>query len=283
MGEAGSGGGRGSGCSSGCAVGPALAVLVLFGLYWVSPLHDPGNEGAARAGTVGPAQLLQDSLAIVFNSPNGGFGLGNEGTFDHEADRWGGSVLDVRSRVTDGRRDLEVDVLFVGSAMPKFGASRGEATLVHVCYRYSWQGHVYTIEHSTVVCPPGLPDEPVIDRVAVATASPPATVRGTMRDERALADRITEQMSAGGGDAYPTRRYVAALVRMAHISADIPRSIAVRQEIGLIALGTRHACVFGALDSHSMHTWVAPWQAPCTTERAFQGYGLTKWPPMEAS
>ncbi|WP_158997525.1 hypothetical protein [Streptomyces aureus] len=252
--------GRGVGCI-------AVVAILVFGLYWVSPLHDPENTGRARSDAGRRAQSLEDALHANFSSPLGGFSRGSENVLDRVADRFGGTLVSVQARTDDGRRDFDVVLSVPGSATPKFSFDAQDVTEVLVCYRYAWQGYVYTITHRIVDCPKGLPQ--------------PARGPRPQDDTVDLATRITRRGPSALPGSSSAAGTVDALLREADLPSDTPRSIAARNGIQVFAIGSAHSCVYGVLAPDGTQIWRAPWAGPCTAGSAYAGYALTQWPPID--
>lgn len=256
----------------GCGVG-CLAVLVgaLFGLYWLSPLHDPENTGGARAEAERRAQTLEEALVTNFSPPHGNFSRSSEGVLNRVADRFGGTLVAVRAHTGSKRRDFDVLVSVSGTAHPKFSFDPEESTGILVCYEYSWQGYVYGIRHRAVDCPKGLPE-------------PSDGLRpGAQDNTELLASRIVEQGSWMPADSPAAAGAISGMLRKAGVDSGVPRSISVRNGIAAFAAGSPHACVYGVMAPEGLDAWRAPWQAPCTAQGAYQGYAITQWPAISGN
>ncbi|MFE2298771.1 hypothetical protein ACFXAW_11275 [Streptomyces sp. NPDC059445] len=244
----------------------AVVASMAFGLYWISPLHDPENTSRARADAGRRAATVEDALHANFSSPLGGFSRSSEPVLDRVADRFGGTLIDVRSHSSGQRRDFEVLMSVPGTAAPKFSFDAEESTTVLVCYEFSWQGYVYTIEHKTVDCPKELP----------ASSDAP----GSGDDLNRLASRIMEHGSSAAANSPSARSAVEDTLREADVPSGTHRSITIRNDMAVFAVGSTHACVFGVLATEGLYAWRAPWAAHCTTDGAYEGYALTQWPPI---
>ncbi|MFE2532070.1 hypothetical protein [Streptomyces sp. NPDC059371] len=251
--------GRGVGCL-------AVVASAVFGLYWISPLHDPENTGRARADAARRAATVEDALHANFSSPLGGFSRSSEPVLDRVAERFGGTLIDVRTHTGGGRRDFDVLMSVPGAAVPKFSFDADESTKVLVCYEFSWQGYVHTIKHRVVDCPKEL-------------AAPSGGLR-SQDDMGSLASRITQHGSSTPANSPSATAAVEATLREADAPSDARQSITVRNGIVVFTVGSTHSCVFGVLDSEGLYAWQAPWGARCTTGGAYEGYALTEWPPI---
>ncbi|MEU6272927.1 hypothetical protein ABZ871_10990 [Streptomyces populi] len=252
--------GRGVGCL-------AVTAGLVFGLYWLSPLHDPENTGRARTDAGSRAQALEEALHANFSSPLGGFNRGSESVLDRVADRFGGTLVSVHVRTGGGRRDFDVVLSVPGFATPKFSFDSQDATQVLVCYAYSWQGYVHTITHRAVDCPKGVP---------VPSDGPRA-----QDDTGRLASRITRNGPSVTSGSPSATGAVEAVLREAGLPSGTPRSIAVEHGVTVFAVGSPHSCVYGLMAPEGPKAWRAPWAEPCTTEGAYDGYALTQWPPVD--
>ncbi|MET8859737.1 hypothetical protein [Streptomyces sp. NPDC004579] len=245
----------------------AVVASVVFGLYWISPLHDPENTGHARADAGRRAATLEDALQANFSSPLGGFSRSSEPVLDRVADRFGGTLIDVRSRTSGERRDFDVLMSVPGSAAPKFSFDADESTKVLVCYEFSWQGYVYTIEHRAVDCPKDFPA--------------PSDGLPSQDDTTGLATRIMRHGSSAAANSPSATAAVEAALREADVPSGARRSITARNDIVVFTVGSTHSCVFGVLASEGLYAWRAPWGERCTTQGAYRGYALTQWPPID--
>ncbi len=261
-----------------------LAVLALAGwrAYLASPFHDPYDTGPARERAAKDADTLDRVLQNdLFRNSN----EGSEITFEREAARFDGTLLDTRQHQAGGERFIEGDFLFALQAAPWLSlGDTSQLKTVQVCYRFSYHGALYTMEHHTIHCPAGLPSSrpgPAAYPPGPATGeeSPPAAQQRLA----GLAATVYSAEPRPDPAAEPTAGQLDAVLGKAKVNPGTPRTSAVRPGIALVALGRPHDCLFVMLGPNGLSAWAAPWQAPCTTDRAFEGYALTQWPPLPDS
>ena len=257
----------------------AVAIVLLAG-YWLSPLHHPGvptDDMLATANTIDTA--LQVNLYQSSNE-------GSDQSFQDVARQHDGvAVLDVRQHHDSGQRTVEADVVIWG-AVPKAGSliNWGPGVGVQACFRYSYTGPLHTMRHFVIPCPAGIPPpaEPNARTAALGQkqVAPESIAEQYLRLDQLVDTIRRKDQRPSTSIGRPSTAELADLLRRAEVDPALPRSLAVKSGVAVLALGTLHNCVLGTQDAHSLTLWPAPWEAPCTTDRAFANYAMGTWPPL---
>ncbi|WP_371476926.1 hypothetical protein [Kitasatospora sp. NBC_00315] len=253
---------------------------VLLGGYELSPLSDPQVPTAQmRADADHLDDVLQQNLYRFNNT-------GDDRRFELAGAGTGGvALLDVRQQHSATDRTVEVDYLF-GGAVPRSVLDWGPGKGVQSCYRYTFTNMLYTLRHRLISCPKDLPPPPQPGaRAAGGDASPAATavpdgVLSAQRHTEDLADRIRKATRPAPALLQPDTALLTGLLTTAQIDPAVPRALTTHSGVALLALGTAHHCVLAAVDTHAVNVWAAPFEAPCTTDRAYQSYAMAYWPPL---
>jgi hypothetical protein len=257
----------------------AVAGLLLAG-YEISPLSDPQVPTAEmRDAAERVNNLLAQKLYPLNNT-------GDDQRFEVSDQAFANmALLDVRQRHTTTDRTVEVDYVIsgaVGSRVIGWGPGKG----VQACYRYTFTNMLYTLRHRVIDCPGDLPPPPQPGaRTARAEASPAAgstaaNVWAAHGWTAELAQRIRPPRRPAGTTLHPAPDELDRLLTTAHIDPALPRALSMRSGVALLALGTAHQCVLAAMDTRTVNVWPAPFEAPCTTDRAYQSYAMAFWPPL---
>ncbi|MEV7603424.1 hypothetical protein AB0O91_39250 [Kitasatospora sp. NPDC089797] len=189
-------------------------------------------------------------------------------------------LLDVREHHDARDRTVEADYLFGGAVSKRrFGFDWGLGKGVQGCFRYTFTNMLYTLRHEAIDCPEDLPPPPRPGPEA-ASGNGPEDAWTLRRRTAQLADRIRPAEPSPGTVLRPGVDELGALLVTAKVDPAVPRTLAVRSGVALLALGTAHRCVFASMDTRSVAVWPAPFEAPCTTDRAYRSYAMAYWPPL---
>ncbi|MFJ9775506.1 hypothetical protein ACIRVF_30385 [Kitasatospora sp. NPDC101157] len=195
------------------------------------------------------------------------------------------ALLDVREHHDARDRTVEVDYVFSG-AVPKGLIGWGPGKGVQGCYRYAFTNMLYTLRHRVISCPKDLPPppQPGPSPTNPDTSSGPGSatedVWTLQRRTAQLARRIRPADRPAGAALQPGVDELHDVLVTAKIDPALPRTLAMRSGVAVLALGTLHQCVFATMDTHAVSVWPAPFEAPCTTDRAYQSYAMAYWPPL---
>lgn len=258
----------------------AVVVGLLLAGYEISPLSEadvPTVEMKAEADHID--DVLQQSLYRLNNT-------GNDQRFELSGRAGqGAALLDVREHHNDRDRTVEVDYVFSG-AVPKGPVDWGPGKGVQGCYRYTFTNMLYTLRHRVISCPKDLPPPPQPDSSAAYTdrsSGATATTEDVWAAQRRMAQlayRIRPADHPADAALQPSTDKLNSMLVTAKIDPTLPRTLAMRSGVALIALGTVHQCVFAVMDTHAVSVWPAPFEAPCTTDRAYRSYAMEYWPPL---